>query len=220
MPVTISLSRFTLSSLCSWSCALSCLISPAGHRAQTGSLGRDSSGARDSAPGLTVGKRLVLPFPGDARHGDGILTIFVGHHWRGGAHRELVHIGGELVLAVEYVFESNLLAGVGGHAAHARDKAAFRAAFGLVVRLVVADGVQQIVPLVYIGILLARWDIGGPNHVRALRILALEGHGRGSAVACLGGDSQAFAAMHIAGVDVVASVHASAIHNELGAVGK
>ena len=91
-------------------------------------------------------------------------------------------------------------------------QAGLDAALGFVVGLVVADGVHQVVPFVLIGILLVRVDFGIPDHVRALRILALEGAGGQAAVAGLGDDGHAFAAVDVAGVDVVAAVHAAAVH--------
>src|ERR1035437_5532195 len=124
------------------------------------------------------------------------------------------------MLAVEDFLEGDFLAGVGGHAAHAGDEAGFDTALGLVIRLVVADGIHQIVPFVQIGILLACGDFGGPEQFRTIHGLAFEYHGRTGAVVGFGDDGHAFAAVRVAGINVVAAVDAAAIHVHLGAVGK
>ena len=61
-------------------------------------------------------------------------------------------VGGELVLAVEHVVVGDDLAGVGGHAAHRGDEAGLRAALDLVVRLVLADGADQVFPFEVVGV--------------------------------------------------------------------
>ena len=53
-----------------------------------------------------------------------------------------------------------------------------------------------------------------------MRALALEGAGGEAAVVGFGDDGHAFAAVGVAGVDVVAAVHAAAVHGHLGAVGE
>ena len=63
-------------------------------------------------------------------------------------------VGANSCVAVEHLVESDDLAGVGGHAAHRRDQAGLGAALHFVVGLVVADGVDQVVPfqLIRIGL--------------------------------------------------------------------
>ena len=65
--------------------------------------------------------------------------------------------GANLMLAVEHVLEGDFLAGMRGHAAHAGDQAGFDAALRFVVGLVLADGLNQVIPFVLVGIARCRW---------------------------------------------------------------
>ena len=89
------------------------------------------------------------------------------------------------MVAVEDLVVGDFLAGVRGHAAQARHEAGLDAALGFVVWLVVTDGVHQVVPFVLIWIPLVRSDFGLPEHVRALRILALVSAGGHSTITAL-----------------------------------
>ena len=70
----------------------------------------------------------------------------------GRIHRQLVDVRGELVRAVEHLVVGDDLAGVGGHAAHRGHQAGLGAALDFVVRLVLADGVDQVVPFELVGV--------------------------------------------------------------------
>src|SRR5437763_389411 len=81
----------------------------------------------------------------------GIAAVGTEAQGRGAVERQLVDIGRELVLVIQHLVEGDELAGVRGHAAHRRDHARLRPALHLVVRLVLADRGDQILPLVVVG---------------------------------------------------------------------
>ena len=78
--------------------------------------------------------------------GTGYLPSGPGCSGAGGIDGQLVDAGGELVLVLQDLVVGDDLAGVGGHAAHRGDQAGLGAALDLVVGLVLADGVDQVVP--------------------------------------------------------------------------
>src|SRR5437773_883304 len=98
------------------------------------------------------------------------------------------------MVAVEHGLKADLLSGMRGHAAHAGDQARLYAALDLVVRLVVADGGDQLIPLVLVRITPV---LGLPEHVRGVLILAFVDGGGRSAVGESGGDGQALAAVNV-----------------------
>ena len=106
---------------------------------------------RSNSPGTTGGAQYsrVLVMPG---LGTGYFPSLSAFKGAGESIGQLVETRGELVLAVEHLVEGDLLAGVGGHAAHRGHQARFDAPLHLVVRLVLADGVDQVVPFVLVGI--------------------------------------------------------------------
>src|SRR5450631_1312422 len=61
-------------------------------------------------------------------------------------HREFVDVRGKLALAVEHVVKGNDLPGVCGHAAHGGDEAGLGPSLHFVVKLVFANGMDQVVP--------------------------------------------------------------------------
>src|SRR5262249_31590899 len=78
----------------------------------------------------------------------------------------------EFVFAIERLVIGDDPTGVGGHTAHDRDQAGLGAALALVVRLVLAYGLDQLVPFNLIGV----WLVGhaAPDYVRILgKVLAL-----------------------------------------------
>src|ERR1051325_9521364 len=111
---------------------------------------------------------------------------------------------------------------MGGLPAHAGDEAGFDTALDLVVRLIIADGIDESIPFVEIGIALgiSRLYFGCPDCVAAIRALTFVSTRWQAAIAALGNYRHAFAAMGIAGVNVGAPVGAAPVHDELGAVGK
>ncbi len=137
---------------------------------------------------------------------------------RGAGHGELVDVGGELVLAVEHVVEGDDLAGVGGHAAHRGDQARLGAALDLVVELVLADGVDQVVPLDLVGVRLGLGE--RPDDVAARELLALVDAAPGRAVRVRRDDRRALGAVGVAGELLVAAVDVPAFQEQLGAVGE
>src|SRR5262245_49856647 len=104
------------------------------------------------------------------------------------------------------------------HASHGTGYAGVHAVLGLVVRLVVANGVNQIVPLVQVRIILTGDVLRLPEHIRPRGFLTLVSAGRPAEVAMFGGDGNAFRAMRVAGINVVATRDATTIHVELRAV--
>ena len=122
------------------------------------------------------------------------------------------------MIRVQHVFKGDFLAGVSGHAAHRGHDAGFDAAPGFVVRLVVADGGEQVVPLVEIRVALVLRNFRGPDLAALLRHLCLVGAGGQAAVAVLGDDGHALAAVGIARIHGGGTGDAPAIHVHLGAV--
>lgn len=113
----------------------------------------------------------VFPALQDARLWGGVSAVRPRLQRGCRVHRQLVRAGGELVLAVEHLVVGHDLPGVDGHAAHRGHEAGCGAAFGLIVGLVVANGVDQFVPLDLIGV---RFRLGeGPDEVVFGEVLAL-----------------------------------------------
>ena len=80
-------------------------------------------------------------------------AIGIGFDRRGIATQphELFNLGRQRI-GVEGVIPHHTLTGVRGHAAHVTYLTGERAALGFVVRLVITDGVEQILPFVLIGV--------------------------------------------------------------------
>ena len=106
---------------------------------------------------------------------------------------------------------------MGGHAAHRGDQAGFGAAPDLVVGLILADGIDQVVPFELVGV---RLIVGGvaPNEVLLVQVLALEDSAPGRRMPPFRDDRRAFAAVRVAGELPVAAVDAPPFEHQLGAV--
>ena len=131
----------------------------------------------------------------DARLRDGISAVGVGLDGRGGIHGELVHAGRVFLVAVEHFVEGDYPPGVGRPAAHVGHDACLDAALDLVVRLVVADGVDQVVPFVVVRAALVRGRLGLPDHVGTIERMGSVGARRRPAVARLGNHRRALGAL-------------------------
>ncbi len=122
------------------------------------------------------------------------------------------------MLAVEHVVVGDHAAGVGGHAAHGGDHAGDGAAFGFVVGLVVADGVDEVAPFVAVRVVFAAGHFGFPHQAFLGGEVPFVNRRREAAIPAFGDDGAAFAAVQAAGVDFAATGHATAIKQEGGAV--
>src|SRR5216684_152567 len=87
----------------------------------------------------------------DAGLGDRVLAVGAGAQGRWPIQRQLVDFWRELVIVIHHLIKRNDLAGVRGEAAHRRHQARLRSALHFVVRLVLADGGDQVIPLPVIG---------------------------------------------------------------------
>src|SRR5579863_10234127 len=104
----------------------------------------------------------VFPRRYDARLRHRISAAGVRKQRGWGIHCELFYARRHIVLAFEHLVKRNFPPSVGGHAAHARNQARLYAAFDLVVRFALSNGVHQIIPLVLIRILFIRAHLGFP----------------------------------------------------------
>ena len=86
--------------------------------------------------------------------------------------------------------------------------------------LIAADGVDQVVPLVLVGILIAAFDLRLPDHLGRFGELALVGAGLRAAIAALGEDRVALGALCATVVIALGARHRAAVHDQLGAVGE
>src|SRR4030042_5511625 len=82
----------------------------------------------------------------DARLWNRILAIGIQTKRCGRIIGQLIETGCELVLAVKRIVEGDDLARVSSHPAHSIDQAGLGAAFDLVVRFVVTNGIDQVIP--------------------------------------------------------------------------
>ena len=106
----------------------------------------------------------------DARHGNGILAFRVGgDRWRR-FRRELIDVGCKFVRRVECVFVRHFLAGMGGHAAERSNHAGGRAAFDFVVRLILPNGGDQLIPFQLVRMRLGLFRL--PNQLVVIDLLA------------------------------------------------
>src|SRR5204863_7318332 len=79
-----------------------------------------------------------------------VAAVRARKQWSRRRERQLIQSGSELVCAVEHRVERDLLARVRRHASHAAHQARLNAALDLAVRLVVADRVDQRIPLILV----------------------------------------------------------------------
>ena len=93
--------------------------------------------------------------------GTGYLPCLSGITGAGPLHREVGDAGGQFVRESHNLLEGDLLGRVGGHAAHVRHQAGLHRPRHFVVRLILSDGLQQVLPLQRVGILLRLRD--GPD---------------------------------------------------------
>src|SRR5262245_39307633 len=101
------------------------------------------------------------------------------------------------MLMIEHVIIADGLACMAGVAAHVRNNAGLNAARDFVVGLVVADGVEEIAPFVYVRILVVVLDFGLPDALGGIGVLTTIGAGRFAAVTVLRGDGDTFGAVHV-----------------------
>src|SRR6185503_14751226 len=112
------------------------------------------------------------------------------------------------------------LAGVGAQAAHIADDTGFDAAFDFVVGFVVADGIEEGDPFVFVGVIVFTRDFGLPEAVFGGGVLACAGAGGAGAVVRAGDDGNAFGSLSPAVVNGSGARDAAAVHVHFGAVGE
>src|SRR5262249_55022458 len=140
----------------------------------------------------------ILPVRHDARPRHGVPPVGIGQQRRGGLLRELPDAGRELVPALEHFLEGDLPPRVGGHASHVADKAGLDAALGLVVRPVVAYGVNQVVPFVLVWICLVVRNLRTPYQALTAEVAPAVDAGWQTAVGIARDDRRALRAEHVA----------------------
>ena len=75
---------------------------------------------------------------------------------------------------VEHFVVGNFLSAVRGHATHGTCHAGRDAAWDFIVRLIVVDGLYQIIPFIVVWVFLTGRTLGSPNQVFANLVLAGE----------------------------------------------
>lgn len=122
------------------------------------------------------------------------------------------------MLAIEDFIVGDDLAGVSCHASHRSDQACFGATLHFVVRLVVADRVDQVIPFDLVGVAFRLWV--SPQHVLLVFALALVDTALGWRVTAGRDGTEALAAVSVAGELVLATCHRTTIEEHVAAVSK
>src|SRR5205807_6219729 len=114
----------------------------------------------------------------------------------------------------------DFLAGMSAEAAHIADDAGFDAAFDFVVGFVVADGLEESDPFVFVGIVEFKRHFGLPKAVFSGAVLAFVSAGGASAIVRARNNGHAFGSLSPTVVNGVGARHAPTVHVHPGAVGK
>ena len=122
------------------------------------------------------------------------------------------------MLAIEHFVISHLNAGVSRHSSHARYHACFDPSLDLVVRHILADGIDQIVPFELIRVRLGFWTL--PEDIVTGHVMTLVNPALGRRVARCRDHRAALGSVGVAGKLVVATWNRAPVDEHLGAVSK
>ena len=110
-----------------------------------------------------VSRLQVFPFFDQSGHRDAVGPVRLGFQWRFGIERQLVDLRRELVAVVQELLERPLLARVSRHPAHRRDRTGHHTPFEFVVRRVLTNRLDQVIPFDLVRVVLSWFLATGPN---------------------------------------------------------